>query len=695
MSTLQSSELLEVIEEALVRHRIFGDSAYILEQFQASSKRRLGVIATQLPSARRLLDVLERASDDSAYRVTGNTVVRCAIQHAHTQVETDTQYGLPLADCGAIFEATALHVEREKPGTPFESGSAWLPRLGDEPYQGWIWREDYPDEIFGRSLRFLIEQNYGDPLCTPSEDDLAALVRGERLLQTLMPLLAPSALAHAHLIGIFPHAGAWKDKASSSQIRLGGSIFLARSLMRSPWIVAEHLLHEALHQKLYDFRHGHTLLEPEFSNRGAPRVRSPWNPAQLNDANHWDTHRAFAAFHVYVHLAVMSRVAAERAAELEALYGPADGLIDSRKAFARAWYLGEQLKGESWSVLGPAGQRLVDWLMSILEALEPSPPPRGAYLHLVLDLYQREARKVDFTLRTSEPASSSLAGVLGPLANEEVETTRRVLSAVKADRQLDELNVALETFSYDDLAAEFSSVRAVIGRAFLAASPDGYALTADPSASEEPNDLVRQMVMRGSQRLHLTMENIPDAVAAAKRRAHRLRVTVSCVDGVGRLLAVLAAAVPPKGRILEIGTSVGVGTAWISVGLEGRTDVEVISVEVDGALTDAAMEWPWPAYIQVMNADAIDVLGTLGAFHLMFVDASPIKHGHMGAAIDALHPGGVMIVDDIHTDMKNFEIQKAHKDALRRFVLSHPDLRAAELDWASGVILATSTRTAD
>lgn len=692
MTTLQSSELLGVLEEALVRHRVFGESAYILEQFQASSKRRLGVIATRLESAGRLLAALEGASPDSVHRVTGNTVVRCAIQHAHTQVETSEQYGLPLPECAEIFETTAVHVERGDPGTPFESGSGWLPRLGEEAYHGWIWREDYPDDTFGRSFRFLIRQNYGDPLCIPTDDDVAALAKGERLLNTLMPLLTPSALSHVHLIGIFPHDGSWKDKASSSQIRLGGSVFLARTLLRSPWIVAEHLLHEALHQKLYDFRHGHTLLEPEFAERGAPRVRSPWNPALLNDANNWDTHRAFAAFHVYVHLAVMARMAAERAAELEDLYGPTDGLIDSRKAFARAWYLGERLKSDCGRVLGVAGHRLVEWLMSILEALEPSPPAPGADLHLVLDLYQREARKVDFTLKTAAPGSPSLAEVLGPMAKEEVETTRRVLTAVDAERQLEELDAALGAFTDDDLAEQFPGVRAVISRALLDASPDGYALPSDPRAPEEPDHLVRQMVVEASQRLQVTLEDIPDLVAEAKRRAHRLRVTISCIDEVGRLLAVLAAAVPPGGRILEVGTSVGVGTAWIAAGLGERTDVEVISVEVDDALVEAAREGPWPAHVQLIHADAGPALATLGAFDLMFVDASPIKHGHMESTISALQPGGVMIVDDLHTDMKNFEVQKAHKDALRRFVFGHPELQAVELDWASGVILATRTR---
>jgi predicted O-methyltransferase YrrM len=694
MPTLQSSELLEVIQEALVRNRPFGDSGYILEQFQSCSKRRLGIISAHLPSAARLLDALHRADNNHQYRVTGNTVIRCAIQHAHTQVATNTEYGLPLKDCEKIFEATAVHLELGKAGTPFESGFACLPRLGKEPYHGWIWSEDYPDDLFGRSFRSLIKQNYGDPLCSPTEHEIANLRRGERLLQTLLPFLTPSALGHAHLIGIFPETGAWKDKSSSSQIKVGGTIFLGACLLRNPWIVAEHLLHEALHQKLYDFRHGHSLLNPDYAERGAARVCSPWNPERLNQANHWDTHRAFAAFHVYVQLYVLSLIASERAEELEELYGPRDGMIESRKAFERAWYLGEQLKDVSWRQLGTAGQQMADWLRSILQALEPSPPPKGAYFHLVLDLYQGEAKRVDSTLRTSETASTALLGTLAPLAKEEVQSTRRILSAVNAKQQLDELDDAIGRFGEEELGAEFFKVRRVIARALVSASPDGYGLPSVVPEAEDPDDLVRQMVVNSSQRLHVAIEGIPDAVAAARRRAHQLRFPLSSEDGVGRLLAVLAAAVPPGGRILEIGTGVGVGTAWISTGLAGRTDVEMISVEVDRQSSDAAMEWPWPAHVHIINADVLDVLGTLGKFDLMFVDAAPIKR-HIEWTIRALRRGGILVVDDCHTDMKMTDLQRANNADLRRFLLRHPELQTVELDWASGVILATHTCTSD
>jgi predicted O-methyltransferase YrrM len=688
MATIEAESLLGVIEEALVSHRAFGDSEYILAEFQTSCKRRLEAISAGLPSAGRLLEALGRASEESVRCVTGTTVIRSAIQHAHTQVETGEDYGIPLADCDGIFADTALHLERGEAGTPFERGAGWLPRLGEQDYQPWIWREDHPDDVFGRSFRHLVRENYTDPLCTPSEADLAALRRGEELLQALVPQLTRSALTHVQLVGVFPHTGAWKDKASSSQIRVGGSVFLGRTLMRSPWVVAEHLLHEALHQKLYDFRHGHNLLEPDFAKRGAPRVRSPWNPAGLNEANSWDTHRAFAAFHVYAQLTLLARVAEERSAELESEFGSSAGLIPSHKAFARAWYLGEQLRTTAWEVLGLAGRRMVEWLTAILEALEPAPPPEGARLHLVLDLYRREARRVGARLTEPDHSSPALLTTLAPLAEKEIATARGALETTGAATQVEELDEAVDGLSAEELASRFGDVREVVAEVLLDASADGYVLAPEPGLGEGPDAVVERMVLDSSERLHREMNGIPASVAAARKRANRLRVTNSSLEEVGRLLSVLAAAVPDGGRILEIGTSVGVGMAWICEGLGERTDVEVVGLEIRPELVEAALEWPWPEHVTLLNEDAVEALGRLGEFDLVFVDAAPIKLRQIDAAMAAIGPHGILVIDDMRIGAMNPEQQRREKELLRAGLAASSEMRAVELDWASQVILA-------
>ena len=63
--------------------------------------------------------------------------------------------------------------------------------------------------------------------------------------------------------------------------------------------------------------------------------------------------------------------------------------------------------------------------------------------------------------------------------------------------------------------------------------------------------------------------DVPGGVQTAAKAATKAGFPLSCDPGVGRLLGVLAAGVPPHGAILELGTGAGVGLAWIVAGLVG------------------------------------------------------------------------------------------------------------------------------
>jgi hypothetical protein len=152
-----------------------------------------------------------------------------------------------------------------------------------------------------------------------------------------------------------------------------------------------------LHQKLYDFRHGHSLFEPRDRLPEVRRICSPWN-SYGGKSNEWDTFRAFAAFHVYVHLALLSAIAEQRPSEpveeREGTNSAPANMISSRKAIERARYLGPSLETTCWAELGVAGKRFHEWLTSVLDVLDPPPPRKGAYIHLILDLYRNEAKMV-------------------------------------------------------------------------------------------------------------------------------------------------------------------------------------------------------------------------------------------------------------------------------------------------------------
>jgi hypothetical protein len=353
--------------------------------------------------------------------------------------------------------------------------------------------------VFARSFRYLIKDNYGtEPLYTPNADDMVDFAKGLQLLDELLPRSSRSALSHVHLIVIFA-ATSDTTPSSSSEFRLSGTIFLSRKLLASPWWVAEHLFHEALHQQLYDFRAGHSLLVPDVAREGAPRVCSLWNVPDATQGNLWDVHRALAAFHVYVHLALLATAAERRSPEVkdahEAVYGP-NRMIGSRTACARANYLAEQVRLPTyWQELGAAGKRVMDWFESVLEALDPAPPPPGSYVHLILDRYWREAREIEILLRKAP--RPDLSEPLASLAKNEVRSACAVLAAAHTDVDVSVLGHALETD--EPGAMQFVRTRDVILDTLLKASPypDGYML----AESRVPDELVKHMVDGSSESL--------------------------------------------------------------------------------------------------------------------------------------------------------------------------------------------------
>lgn len=188
------------------------------------------------------------------------------------------------------------------------------------------------------------------------------------------------------------------------------------------------------------------------------------------------------------------------------------------------------------------------------------------------------------------------------------------------------------------------------------------------------------------------MRTIPARVRAAKERASSAGFALSCEDAVGELLATLAAAVPPGGRIVELGTGCGVGLAWLVEGLGARTDVEVVSVDVDESLIAATRSADWPAFVRFVADDGASAIAELAPAHLVFADAYGGKIDGLDATIAALAPGGVLMVDDMDPALHVDDGLGDAIAAVRTQLMSSPVLRSVELAHGSGVILAVRGR---
>jgi demethylmenaquinone methyltransferase/2-methoxy-6-polyprenyl-1,4-benzoquinol methylase len=178
-------------------------------------------------------------------------------------------------------------------------------------------------------------------------------------------------------------------------------------------------------------------------------------------------------------------------------------------------------------------------------------------------------------------------------------------------------------------------------------------------------------------------------VVRARELARTAGFTLSCEDGVGRLLAALAAAVPAGGRVVELGTGAGVGLAWLVHGLGPREDVTVTTVDTDGVLQAQVVADGWPGFVRFVVADGAAAVASLAPADLVFADAPGGKLDGLDATITALAPGGVLVVDDmdvaVHHDDGLADAIVAVRDAL---VASHR-LLVAELPYSSGVVVAT------
>ena len=141
---------------------------------------------------------------------------------------------------------------------------------------------------------------------------------------------------------------------SAAQRDLPGVVFLAPDLLDDLEALAESLLHESLHHKMFD---AWTLFPPLLGEAG--EVRPPWKqeppPAPVVT---WPLDRAMGAAHVYSHL-----VAYARAGWGDQARAP-DRLLCSKAGERAEYLLSSSLETPG---LSPAGERFCRWLHAAIQ----------------------------------------------------------------------------------------------------------------------------------------------------------------------------------------------------------------------------------------------------------------------------------------------------------------------------------------
>jgi predicted O-methyltransferase YrrM len=188
------------------------------------------------------------------------------------------------------------------------------------------------------------------------------------------------------------------------------------------------------------------------------------------------------------------------------------------------------------------------------------------------------------------------------------------------------------------------------------------------------------------------MEELPPLVLRAIQVARGIGFPLSrdesagtgsaCLPDVGRFLAMLAAgctggqAGPHSGgRIGEIGTGAGIGTAWMASAMP--PDCTLVTAEIDQIRAAAARElFASDPRVEVMTGDARAALADRGPFDLLFSDGG----GLAGDYVAWLRIGGRIVVDDV-TPQQLLPPDSPYRanDHKRDFFFKNPQLVSAEV----------------
>lgn len=144
-----------------------------------------------------------------------------------------------------------------------------------------------------------------------------------------------------------------------------------------------------------------------------------------------------------------------------------------------------------------------------------------------------------------------------------------------------------------------------------------------------------------------TPSRLPTALPVLRSRARDAGFTMSSEDRTGSLLAALAAA-RPAGRILELGTGAGEGTAWLLSGMDPAS--RLTTVELDPTIQAIAQEQlgadPRVTFVSGDGGTWLEEFAGI-PFDLVFADTWPGKFTHLDRALDLVAPGGTYLIDDL------------------------------------------------
>ena len=185
------------------------------------------------------------------------------------------------------------------------------------------------------------------------------------------------------------------------------------------------------------------------------------------------------------------------------------------------------------------------------------------------------------------------------------------------------------------------------------------------------------------------MNLLPASFEALQREAVQIGFELSSERLTGMLLRTLAAS-KPGGRLLEIGTGIGVGTCWLLDGMDSRSTLTTVDQDaVNSAIAQKYLGADRRVSFITGDAEAFLKQTQPAQFDLIFADTFPGKYTLLDEALGLLKAGGLYVIDDLLPQTTWPEDHQPNVDRLVRELESRSDLQTVRLDWASGLMLCT------
>jgi predicted O-methyltransferase YrrM len=185
--------------------------------------------------------------------------------------------------------------------------------------------------------------------------------------------------------------------------------------------------------------------------------------------------------------------------------------------------------------------------------------------------------------------------------------------------------------------------------------------------------------------------HVPAALEAilADTAAHGF--TMASEPKTGALLAALAAS-KPGGRLLELGTGTGLGTAWLLSGMDAASHLDTIDTDPKVvAIARAHLEKDARVTFHVMDGADFISRSPRDRYDLIYADAWPGKFTHLDQTLSLLRGGGIYFIDDLLPQPNWPDGHAAKVPALIDAIESRSGCVTVKLSWASGLMIAVRT----